>query len=112
MKQLIYSIDKKLENLFIGNSRRDLTISGRIYKYDISFLWFKFKPIYRYTINVPFISNPFYDGEYSTNRTLRTYRKILKQELLDKIQEFKEDKTINTRNIKQYQYVREQNNYN
>lgn len=32
MKKLVYSIDKVVEHLFMGNSYRDLTISGRILK--------------------------------------------------------------------------------
>lgn len=32
MKKLVYKIDYPVENLFIGNSRRTVTIEGRVYK--------------------------------------------------------------------------------
>lgn len=31
MKKLVYKIDYPVEDLFIGNSRRTVTIEGRIY---------------------------------------------------------------------------------
>ena len=68
---------------------RSLTISGRIYK-KIRKLWFR-KPKYTYTISIPFIEKPFYDGEYGTNRILKVYSIQMKQHLTDKIQELKEN---------------------
>lgn len=90
MTKLVYSINKVIKDLYIGNSYRDLTIAGRVYKKDRKFLGYDLKPKYYYTVNIPLIRYPFYDGEHSTNRILKSYGKIIKQELLDKIQEFKE----------------------
>ena len=91
MKELVYSTDKVVEHLYVGNSYRDLVISGRIYK-EIKKLWFR-KPEVRYTysVSVPFIEDPFYDGEYNTNRVLQVYSSQMKQHLFDKIQEFEEN---------------------
>lgn len=91
MKKLVYSIDKVVENLFIGSSYRDLTISGRIYKKERKFLGFDLKPKYSYTINIPLLEDPFYDGEFSTNRILKSYSIVLKQKLIDKIKELEEN---------------------
>lgn len=91
MTKLVYSIDKVIEHLFIGMSRRDLTISGRIYRKDRKFLGFDLKPKYYYTINIPLIDDPFFDGEFATNRILNSYSIILKQELIDKIKELEEN---------------------
>lgn len=91
MKKLVYSIDKVVENLFIGNSYRNLTISGRIYKEYRKFLGFDLKPKYTYTISIPLLKDPFYDGEFSTNRILKSYSIVLKQELIDKIKELEEN---------------------
>lgn len=91
MTKLVYSIDKVVEHLYVGMSFRDLTISGRIYKKDRKFLGFDLKPKYYYSINVPLIEDPFFDGEYSTNRILKSYSIVLKQELIDKIKELEEN---------------------
>ena len=90
MKTLVYTKDITLGNLFVGAYyTKSLTISGRIYK-KIRKLWFR-KPKYTYTISIPFIEKPFYDGEYGTNRILKAYSIQMKQHLIDKIQEFKEN---------------------
>lgn len=91
MNKLIHSIDKVVEHLFIGNSYRDLTISGRIYKKERKFLGFDLKPKYFYTISIPLLEDPFYDGEFATNRILKSYSIVLKQELVDKIKELEEN---------------------
>lgn len=90
MKKLVYTINTTVERLYIGNSYRDMIIQGRIYQKKRTFLGYDLSPTYSYTINIPLVKNPLYDGEYSTNRILKSYAKTLKQELKDKIQEFKE----------------------
>ena len=92
MKELVYTKDLTVEDLFIGGyNHRNLTISGRIYK-KIKKSWFKKPKIeYTYTISTPLIEDPFYDGEYGTNRVLKAYSIQMKQHLIDKIQEFKEN---------------------
>lgn len=96
MKELVYTKDLIIEDLFIGGySHRNLTISGRIYK-EIKKSWFKKPKIgYTYTISTPLIEDPFYDGEYGTNRVLKAYSTQMKQHLIDKIQEFKENEGNN-----------------
>ena len=64
---------------------------------EIKKSWFK-KPrtTYTYTISTPLIEDPFYDGEYGTNRILKAYSIQMKQHLIDKIQEFKENDNTRT----------------
>ena len=92
MKKLVYTKDLTVKDLFIGGyNHRNLTISGRIYK-EIKKSWFgKPKTKYTYTISVPFIEDPFYDGEFSTNRILKVYSIQMEQHLIDKVEELKEN---------------------
>ena len=113
MKELVYTKDLIIEDLFIGGySHRDLTISGRIYK-EIKKSWFKKPKIgYTYTISTPLIEDPFYDGEYGTNRVLKAYSIQMKQHLIDKIQEFKENEgNDSSRTSKEKEGFREKTKY-
>lgn len=89
-KQLVYSEDISIDNLFVGLKYVTLVISGRIYKNTRKFLGWDLKPRYTYTLNVPYISNPYHDGEYGTNRILGTKAEVLRQVMLDKIAELEE----------------------
>ena len=90
-KKLVYSKDQVIKDLYIGMCLKDLTISGRIYK-EISRSWFgKLKTKYTYTISVPFIEKPFYNGEYNTNRILKVYSIQMEQHLIDKVEKLKEN---------------------
>lgn len=88
MKKLIYKYDYVIKDCFIGNSTRDLTIMGRIYKIKIKFLWWT-KVFYTYTITTPYIKKPYYNGEFDTNTILKSYSKLVKQVLIDEINKFK-----------------------
>lgn len=90
-EQLIYSKDITIDNLFVGLKYISLTISGRIYKTSRNFLGWALKPQYSYTLSVPYIDNPYFDGEYGTNKILRSKAENLRQIMLDKISEFKEE---------------------
>lgn len=90
-KQLVYSKDISIDNLFVGLKYVTLVISGRVYKNTRKFLGWDLKPRYTYTLNVPYIENPYFDGEYGTNKILRAKSEILKQILLDKIAELEEE---------------------
>ena len=109
MKELVYTKDLVIESLYIGCSHRDLTISGRIYKETKKFWFKKPKVEYTYTISTPLIEDPFYDGEYGTNRVLKAYSIQMKQHLTDKIQEFKEND--NTRTKRQEEKIRRNNKF-
>ena len=94
VKELVYSKDLIIPNLFTAYSFRDLTIlSGRIYK-EISKPWYYIKPKIKYSYTISLISDPFCDGEYATNRTLKTYAKELEQILIDKIQELSNEQNF------------------
>lgn len=86
-KQLVYSKDISVDNLFVGLKYVTLVISGRVYKNTRKFLGWDLKP----RLNVPYIENPYFDGEYGTNKILRAKSEILKQILLDKIAELEEE---------------------
>lgn len=90
-KQLVYSKDITIDNLFVGLKYISLTISGRIYKTSRSFLGWTLKPQYSYTLSVPYIDSPYFDGEYGTNKILRSKAENLRQIMLDKISEFEEE---------------------
>lgn len=79
------------DNLFVGLKYISLTISGRIYKTSRSFLGWTLKPQYSYTLSVPYIDSPYFDGEYGTNKILRSKAENLRQIMLDKISEFEEE---------------------
>ena len=100
MKKLVYKIDYPVEDLFIGNSRRTITIEGRVYKEERKSLW-RNKVFYTYTLNVPYIENPYYNGEYSTNRILGVCASSVKQALIDKINELKENDNTERRHRKE-----------
>lgn len=90
-KQLVYSEDISINDLFVGLQSVTLVISGRVYKNTRKFLGWDLKPKYTYTLNVPYVEKPYFDGEYGTNKILRAKSEILKQALLDKIAEFEEE---------------------
>lgn len=90
-KQLVYSKDITIDTLFVGLKYISLTISGRIYKTSRSFLGWTLKPQYSYTLSVPYIDSPYFDGEYGTNKILRSKAENLRQIMLDKISEFEEE---------------------
>ena len=96
MKKLVYKIDCPVENLFIGSSHRTVTIEGRVYKEEKKSLW-RNRVFYTYTLNVPYIEDPFYDGEFNTNRILGVYASSIKQALIDKINELKENDNTGTK---------------
>lgn len=93
MKQLLYKLDYKVDKCYIGYGYGPLTIKGRIYSRQIRFLWWK-KTFYTYTMNVPYVRDPYYDVEYSTNRILHSYASMVKQTLIDKINELKYKENI------------------
>lgn len=90
-KQLVYSEDISINELFVGLKYVTLVISGRIYKNTRKFLIWNLKPRYTYTLNVPYIRNPYYDGEYGTNKILGAKTEVLRQIMLDKIAELEEE---------------------
>lgn len=84
-KELVYTDSITIPNLFIALRREDFTIYGYIYKEYYKRLFRKPKIKYSYTMNIPYIPEPYYDGEYNTNRILRVKAKIFENQLKLKI---------------------------
>lgn len=93
MKKLRYKLDYKVNNCHVGYGYDPLIIKGRVYSKQIRFLWWK-RTFYTYTMNVPYIKDPFYDSEYFTNRILHSYASMVKQTLIDKIDELKHKENV------------------
>lgn len=84
-KELVYTDSITIPNLFIALRREDFTIYGYIYKEYHKRLFRKPKVKYSYIIDIPYIKNPFYEGECNTNRILQVKGKILENQLKLKI---------------------------
>lgn len=89
-KKLIWFKSIDVPNVFVGNRKDTLTITGKIYRVTRSYLGFKMKPKYSYVINTPFIGNPWYDGEFATNRILEVKSWEMRAFILDTIEELKQ----------------------
>lgn len=89
-KKLEYKLDYTVQDLFLGPyTRDDITICGRIYSYYKKRFFRKPKKEYTYTVNVPYIEDPYFDGQFVTNKILKLYYEKVKQMLIDKIDELK-----------------------
>lgn len=84
-KELVYTDSITISNLFIALRREDFTIYGYIYKECHKRLFRKPKIKYFYIVDIPYIIEPYYDGEYNTNRILQVKGKILENQLKLKI---------------------------
>lgn len=82
--EIIYRNELVLENMFVGiRSRRSLTIVTYVVKATDK----QGKVGYKIKQNLPLCENPFYDGDYATNRTVERFGHsewILAEEAIDK----------------------------
>lgn len=91
-RKLEYTFNHTVPDLFVGPGRESsFVISGRVYSYYTKRLFRKPKKEYTYTLNVPYMRDPFYDGEFSTNRILGVHADMVRQILIDKIEELKNE---------------------
>lgn len=58
-----------------------------MYEINYRFFNYKLKPRYDYSLKVPYINKPFYNGQHSTNRILEWAAQRMREHLEDKIEE-------------------------
>lgn len=88
-EHIVFKKEVKVENLWCLLGTYDAKLVGHIRLVERKFLWWKLKPCLEIYIYTPYLNDPMYDGEYSTNRILGgaeiQLRAILEEEK-DKIQ--------------------------
>lgn len=70
------------EPLWVGMGNMNLCSSVYVYKYIHKFLWFTWNT-YEIKTNIPYIEEPFYDGEFATNNRLGCIEKMLYSQATD-----------------------------
>ena len=86
----IYIKSIEIPDCFVGGRYMTLEIITRIYKKK--FLWWT---VYSIDQSIPYIDNPFFDGEYNTNRRLAVVAKSEYEWAKTKIMEAKYANTKN-----------------
>ena len=86
----IYIKSIEIPDCFVGGRYMTLEIITRIYKKK--FLWWT---VYSIDQSIPYIDNPFFDGEYNTNRRLADVAKSEYEWAKTKIMEAKYANTKN-----------------
>ena len=76
---VIKTIVRVLENAFVGNRHMDLKVTFTVIRVYHRFLFWKWTD-YEIMRSIPYISSPFYDGEYSTNRRLSAMAEMMEQD--------------------------------
>lgn len=67
--KIVKRIERKLEHAFVGGSFMAITASCTVLRVRHRFLFWT-RTDYEVKKDVPYIQNPFYDGDYSTNNRL------------------------------------------
>lgn len=81
MRKLISKKVYKVERLWCYKRYYDANITGLLYLKTRKFLWWDLKPILYIDVKVPYIDEPFYDGEYGTNRRLSSLEVQMRAEM-------------------------------
>jgi hypothetical protein len=81
MRKLISKKVYKVEHLWCYKRYYDANITGLLYLKTRKFLWWDLKPILYIDVKVPYIDEPFYDGEYGTNRRLSSLEVQMRAEM-------------------------------
>lgn len=79
-KVLLKKFTMNVKDCFIGGSLRDLEASIHVYKVHHSFLWWKWTT-FETKMFIPYVTQPFYDGEYNTNKILDSVSEMLKSKV-------------------------------
>lgn len=81
MRKLISKKVYKVERLWCYKRYYDTNITGLLYLETRKFLWWDLKPVLYIDVKVPYIDEPFYDGEYGTNRRLSSLEVQMRAEM-------------------------------
>ena len=81
MRKLISKKVYNVERLWCYKRYYDANITGLLYLKTRKFLWWDLKPILYIEVKVPYIDEPFYDGEYGTNRRLSSLEVQMRAEM-------------------------------
>lgn len=81
MRKLICKKVYKVERLWCYKRYYDANITGLLYLKTRKFLWWDLKPILYIDVKVPYIDEPFYDGEYGTNCRLSSLEVQMRAEM-------------------------------
>lgn len=71
----------KVERLWYYRGYYTANITGLLYVKTRKFLWWELSPILYIEVKVPYIDEPFYDGEYCTNNRLSTLEVQMRAEM-------------------------------
>lgn len=81
MRKLISKKVYKVGRLWCYNRYYDANITGLLYLKTRKFLWWELPPILYIEVKVPYIDEPFYDGEYGTNNRLSSLEVQMRAEM-------------------------------
>lgn len=81
MKRLLSKKVYKVERLWCYNRYYTANITGLLYVETRKFLWWELSPILYIEVKVPYIDEPFYDGEYGTNNRLSSLEVQMRAEM-------------------------------
>ena len=85
-KTLLKKFTRTLNSAWVGCSFMDITIVFSVFKVHHKFLWKEWDS-YEVEKNIPYIRDPFYDGEYNTNRRLEVLADMLNEQVGEFIRE-------------------------
>lgn len=71
----------KVERLWCYRGYYTANITGLLYVKTRKFLWLELSPILYIEVKVPYIDEPFYDGEYCTNNRLSSLEVQMRAEM-------------------------------
>ena len=81
MRRLLCKKVYKVERIWSYSRYYTATITGLLYVETRKFLWWELPPILYIEVKVPYIDEPFYDGEYGTNNRLSSLEVQMRAEM-------------------------------
>lgn len=81
MRRLIQKKVWRVKKLWCLNGWYEADMTGLLYIVQHKFLWWKTKPYLEYDIFVPYIAEPYYNGEYATNERLSSLEVNMRAEM-------------------------------
>lgn len=81
MKRLLCKKVYKVERLWCYSRFYTANITGLLYLKTRKFLWWNLSPVLYIEVKVPYIDDPYYDGEYGTNNRLSSLEVQMRAEM-------------------------------